>query len=65
MQNMSYCRFENTLAALRECEDALDENKDEYGDPLANLSAEEFEAAEQLIQLCRRIGKDFNVGKDF
>lgn len=35
--NMSYCRFENTLAALRECDAALAESCD----PLSELSDSE------------------------
>ncbi len=50
MSNMAYCRFQNTLADLRDCEDALDEMWD-----LSELSEEERKAAKRLIQVCRRI----------
>lgn len=52
--NMAYCRFENTLGALRECAEALNEN-----DPFPGLSLPERRAAEKLIKLCRKIASDF------
>ena len=45
--NMSYCRFENTLRALEDCNRHMDETKD--------LSAEEKKARTQLILLCAQI----------
>lgn len=56
MQNMSYCRFENTLAALRECQDALNEAGN---NPLDGLNEYELKAAKQLIKLCRKIADDY------
>ena len=53
MANMSYCRFENTLADLRDCEDALNE------DGVDSLSGTEKEAAIRLIRMCKRIGDGF------
>ncbi len=53
--NMSYCRFENTLAALRECDAALAESCD----PLSELSDSERKAAIKLLKLCRTIADDF------
>lgn len=47
MSNMSYCRFQNTLADLHDCCDALSECE--------TLSEEEQKAAEKLIALCRHI----------
>ena len=45
MSNMSYCRFQNTLKDLRDCEDHLfDELKDD-----------EEEARTELIELCQDI----------
>lgn len=44
--NMSYCRFQNTLEALKECRDAL---YDAGPDPFAELSKEEARAARWLI----------------
>lgn len=52
--NMSYCRFENTLAALQECRDALDDAG------IASLSGSEQDAADELIDLCRRIANDYS-----
>lgn len=48
MGNMSYCRFQNTLADLRDCEQNMDE---------AN-SVEEQRARYALIKLCYRIAAD-------
>lgn len=57
MPNMSYCRFQNTLSDLRDCETALNETN---GD-LERLSADEKKAAERLIRLCRKIGEEWDV----
>lgn len=51
MENMGYCMFENTLAALRECDDAL------YSISLDDLSEREKRAAKQLLDLCRKMGE--------
>ena len=54
MANMSYCRFENTLSDLQDCNDALcDVNT------LDRFSESERRAAERLIRLCREIADDF------
>ena len=53
--NMSYCRFQNTLEALEECEEALSETCD----PLADLSEAERKAAKRLFKLCGEIACDF------
>lgn len=53
--NMAYCRFQNTLAALRECADELSANND----PFADLSDDERAAAEKLLVLCRELADDF------
>jgi hypothetical protein len=52
--NMSYCRFQNTLSDLRDCEEAL-------GDiaSFAELSADEARAARKLIETCGSIVADF------
>lgn len=49
--NMSYCRFENTLAALYECLDALQEGKE--------LSESEENAKEELVHLCKEIYDEY------
>ena len=53
--NMSYCRFENTLAALKECRDALSETSD----PMAELSPDEEKAAKRLLALCAELAGDY------
>ena len=53
MGNMSYCRFRNTLEALRDCRDFWDEKgEDEIGH-------EEFMAKRKLLCLCREIVSNF------
>ncbi len=55
--NMSYCRFANTLEALRECADAL------HSQPLRDLQNGlgdyERRALRSLLLLCRELGDDF------
>ncbi|UZW61844.1 hypothetical protein [Lysobacter enzymogenes] len=52
MTNMSYCRFHNTLVALRDCEGVFEDMLD--GDP-RSLSDEELIAAQQLVATCLNI----------
>ena len=54
--NMSYCRFENTLAALRECDEAMAES---VQDPLDELSESERKAAKRLLKLCREMADNY------
>jgi len=49
MENMAYCRWENTLAALRECQDSLTD--DLYGIESASRMALISVAAEMLERL--------------
>lgn len=49
MANMSYCRFENTLADLEDCNQYID----------CLLSADENKARKKLIELCRSIAQKF------
>lgn len=60
MPNMSYCRFQNTLNDLRDCQEALDENA------LNALSSDgdEERAAKALIRICREIDRDHGVLAD-
>lgn len=51
MSNMAYCRFENTVRDLSDCEDHIEETRD--------LSASETEARKELIRICKRIAEDF------
>lgn len=50
MANMSYCRFRNTLADLRDCYKHMDEEID---------AKEEQRARVLLIQLCQSIVDDY------
>ena len=50
MPNMSYCRFTNTVADLRDCYDNMDDD---------DLSDAEKKARERLIKLCRQIADDY------
>lgn len=56
--NMSYCRLENTYLALKECinTNKLDDDSD--------LSEEEYEYRERLIELCTRIAYDYGNIKE-
>lgn len=49
--NMAHCRFENTLAALRECDDTMHGTDD--------MSTDEVYARERLLTLCHRIANEF------
>ncbi len=49
MANMSYCRFQNTLLALQDCNGWLEESE------LHELSLDEARAAARLIDLCEEI----------
>ena len=55
MSNMAYCRFENTLDDLRDCERALDDISGE----LSDLSDEEAIAAHRLLKVCQRLMKNY------
>jgi len=50
MMNMSYCRFENTYKALKECYDAMDDD---------NLSKEEQRYRMKLLKLCSNLAYDY------
>lgn len=55
MMNMSYCRFENTLLALRECTEHLEDDlEDKF----------ELRAREKLIKLCKEIAEDYSDDLD-
>lgn len=51
MPNMSYCRFECTLADLRDCYENMDNNLEDY--------PEEREARKKLVSLCARITNEY------
>lgn len=58
MSNMSYCRFQNTLADLEDCEKALCE----LIDSAKELSKEELWAARALVDVCIAIAHEFPEG---
>lgn len=53
MGNMSYCRFENTYADLKDCYDAMANGID-------NLSETEKEYFEKMVEMCKNIADDFH-----
>ena len=55
MMNMSHCRFENTLKALREC-------TEHWEDDLSNDF--EVRARKRLIELCKDIAEEFSDDLD-
>ena len=52
MPNMSYCRFQNTFLALKDCAKYLDQDDND------DLSPEELHAKNNLIALCSKISDD-------
>lgn len=48
--NMSYCKFQNTLLALEECMDTVDDDQ---------LSPEETKARSKLAYLCAAFADEF------
>lgn len=57
MANMSYCRFQNTLQDLRDCYEHMDEEEE--------LSKDERQAREWLIELCVDIANEFGEFDEF
>ena len=49
MPNMSYCRFHNTLADIRECLEYMDDQ----------LSEAEEKEKKRLIKICCQIAEDY------
>jgi hypothetical protein len=57
---MSYCRFENTLADLKDCQEKLDGMHSINTATLeAELSATELRAARELISTCVAIAESY------
>lgn len=50
MGNMSYCRFQNTLKDLRDCEEHIDDK----------LDGEEFDCRVKLIKICKDIADNYS-----
>ncbi len=59
MGNMSYCRFENTLNDLRDCEEALENINDE----VTEMSSYEKNAVVELVELCKTITDNWDMEK--
>lgn len=57
MANMSYCRFQNTLHDLYDCQNALEDFVD--NDENVISSDEERRYAKRLIEVCREIADHF------
>lgn len=57
MSNMSYCRFENTLQDLRDCNDHLSD----VDSPDNEMSEYEQKARKRLIRLCHEIAKNYET----
>lgn len=58
MSNMSYCRFNNTLNDLQECETALDEFMNGEN---SIESDSEREKAKELVELCSYIAGHYTT----
>ena len=56
MSNMSYCRFQNTLQDLRDCNNAM--NADTFDE--MDLSQDEYSAMIRLVNLCQRVIENFD-----
>lgn len=54
--NMSYCRFQNTLADLRDCREHMEDTDD--------LSDDERKARKRLIAVCVAIAQDYGDNED-
>lgn len=55
MANMSYCRFRNTLNALQDCFDNMDDS---------DLSQEEKRAKDRLVKLCSDVHADYGEDEE-
>lgn len=51
MSNMSYCRFQNTLGDLQDCNDNMDDGE---------MSEDEQIARMRLVQLCMEIAANYD-----
>ena len=72
MPNMSYCRFHNTLIAITDCRNIIEEMVTRDEDEVFDLSDEEARAAERLADqcfdiltlLCEHAGVDLDPHQD-
>ena len=58
MLNMSYVRNQNTLAALKEVQNDINEEGDRFYK--GSLSPEELQAFEELLELCESLATQFS-----
>ena len=49
---MSYCRFQNTLNDLRDCEDNMEQLEDEE-------EGSEYRCRKELVEACQRIVENY------
>ena len=59
MMNMSYCRFENTLSALMECLNHI-ENEEETSEREINYAKRLYETCKEFIDSC----DDYGIRKE-
>lgn len=52
---MSYCQFQNTLNDLQDCLESLTTK------PFSDLSKDEQKARNELVELCKKIAKYYEV----
>lgn len=72
MANMEHCRFSNTLADLLDCEDHLEdpgynprcETEEDFEPHPRELSKSETRARNGLIDVCKRIARQFADDED-
>lgn len=57
--NMSYCLFENTLRALRECAEVMSRSTEYEWIAELGLSESEAVAARKLMELCDELAKSY------
>lgn len=58
MPNMSYCRFQNTKKALNDCFRVLQDNNYDLELLKEELSDEEFQAMQTLIETAKNISEN-------
>lgn len=51
MSNMSYCRFQNTLEDLMDCQEYFDKR----------LSGDEMYARRKMLRICKQIAKEYDL----
>jgi hypothetical protein len=64
MVNRDYCRFQNTLEDLKDCQYVI-QGGDENYQHVSDLSPDEFQAMNILIDTCKCIVNSYNNGNEF